>query len=88
MYECLLRSRKTGELQQVTAIRLTVMAAPRISLRPATQTVQPGQSPTVECVVSGDDIRDITWIPVNRQPSRFFTILNYHAFKRYFSRKQ
>ncbi|XP_045541991.1 basement membrane-specific heparan sulfate proteoglycan core protein isoform X1 [Papilio machaon] len=69
VYECLLRSRQTGELQQVTAIRLSVMAAPRISLRPATQTVQPGQSPTVECVVTGDDIRDIAWIPVNRQPS-------------------
>ncbi|CAK1588065.1 unnamed protein product [Parnassius mnemosyne] len=69
VYECLLVNRYTGEVQHATAINLSVMAAPTITLRPLTQTVQPGQSPTVECVVSGDDILDIIWKPVNRQPS-------------------
>ncbi|XP_068617476.1 basement membrane-specific heparan sulfate proteoglycan core protein isoform X3 [Battus philenor] len=69
MYECLLMNRYTGEVQNAMAINLAVMAPPKITLRPPTQTVQPGQSPTVECVVSGDNVQDITWIPVNRQPS-------------------
>ncbi|XP_022832802.1 basement membrane-specific heparan sulfate proteoglycan core protein-like isoform X3 [Spodoptera litura] len=58
-----------GEVQQSIYTSLVVVTAPKITLRPPIQTVHPGQSPIVECIVEGDDIIDITWIPHNRQPS-------------------
>ncbi|XP_048488585.1 basement membrane-specific heparan sulfate proteoglycan core protein isoform X3 [Plutella xylostella] len=69
-YECTITNRYTGEPQQMTYTMLQVMRAPRITLRPPTQTVYPGQSPTVECQVDGDDILEISWKPVNRPFSR------------------
>ncbi|KAJ8737311.1 hypothetical protein PYW07_000582 [Mythimna separata] len=58
-----------NEVQEAIYTSLVVITAPKITLRPPTQTVQPGQSPTVECIVQGDDIIDITWRPHNRNPS-------------------
>ncbi|KAJ8737484.1 hypothetical protein PYW08_000079 [Mythimna loreyi] len=58
-----------NEVQEAIYTSLVVVTAPKITLRPPTQTVQPGQSPTVECIVEGDDIIDIIWIPHNRNPS-------------------
>ncbi|XP_038216733.1 basement membrane-specific heparan sulfate proteoglycan core protein-like isoform X4 [Zerene cesonia] len=68
-YECTLINRRTNEVHQSVYTSLQVMAAPRITLRPPTQTVHPGQSPTVECIVEGDDILSITWRPINTVPS-------------------
>ncbi|XP_052746482.1 basement membrane-specific heparan sulfate proteoglycan core protein isoform X2 [Bicyclus anynana] len=64
-YECTLINRRSNEVQQSAYTSLQVIAPPRITLRPPTQTVHPGQSPTVECVVEGDDITDVSWRPVN-----------------------
>ncbi|CAH2103371.1 unnamed protein product [Euphydryas editha] len=61
VYECILYNRRTGEAQQSARTSLQVVAPPTITLNPATQTVHPGQSPTVECIVEGDDIIDVTW---------------------------
>ncbi|CAH4038665.1 unnamed protein product [Pieris brassicae] len=68
-YECTLINQRTDEVQQSVYTSLQVMAAPRITLRPPSQIVHPGQSPTVECVVEGDDIISISWRPVDRLPS-------------------
>lgn len=59
-----------NEVQEAIYTSLVVITAPKITLRPPTQTVHPGQSPTVECIVEGDDIIDITWRPHNRNPSK------------------
>lgn len=61
VYECTLYNRRTGEAQQSARTSLQVVAPPIITLNPPTQTVHPGQSPTVECFVEGDDIIDVTW---------------------------
>ncbi|XP_050360631.1 basement membrane-specific heparan sulfate proteoglycan core protein isoform X15 [Nymphalis io] len=61
VYECTLLNRRTDEAQQSARTRLQVVAPPTITLNPATQTVHPGQSPTVECFVEGDDIIDVIW---------------------------
>nr|XP_026490200.1 basement membrane-specific heparan sulfate proteoglycan core protein isoform X1 [Vanessa tameamea] len=61
VYECTLYYRPTGEAQQSARTSLQVVAPPTITLNPATQTVHPGQSPTVECFVEGDDIIDVIW---------------------------
>ncbi|CAK1554719.1 unnamed protein product [Leptosia nina] len=68
-YECTLINRRTNDVQQSVYTSLDVMAPPRITLRPPSQIVHPGQSPTVECVVEGDDILSISWKPVDRLPS-------------------
>ncbi|XP_069364962.1 basement membrane-specific heparan sulfate proteoglycan core protein isoform X11 [Maniola hyperantus] len=64
-YECTLINRRTEEVQQSAYTNLQVIAPPKITLRPPTQTVHPGQSPTVECLVEGDDITEIFWRPYN-----------------------
>ncbi|XP_045784357.1 basement membrane-specific heparan sulfate proteoglycan core protein-like isoform X5 [Maniola jurtina] len=64
-YECTLINRRTEEVQQSAYTSLQVIAPPKITLRPPTQTVHPGQSPTVECLVEGDDITQIFWRPYN-----------------------
>ncbi|XP_050682975.1 basement membrane-specific heparan sulfate proteoglycan core protein isoform X5 [Leptidea sinapis] len=68
-YECTLINSRTGEVQHSVHTSLRVLAPPRIELRPRSQIVYPGESPTVECVVEGDDVR-VSWAPVNRLPSR------------------
>ncbi|XP_045509969.1 basement membrane-specific heparan sulfate proteoglycan core protein isoform X5 [Colias croceus] len=75
-YECTLINRRTNEVHQSVYTSLQVMAAPRITLRPPTQTVHPGQSPTVECLVEGDDIISITWRPIDTVPSSRVEIRN------------
>lgn len=60
-YVCNLYNRLTDELQLAAKTRLVVISPPNITLRPSTQTVHPGESPTVECVADGDDIIDVTW---------------------------
>ncbi|KAJ0183614.1 hypothetical protein K1T71_000037 [Dendrolimus kikuchii] len=62
-YICSLTSTITGVVQQAAYTRLLVVSAPKITLRPPTQVVHPGQSPNVECVVDGEDIIDVTWRP-------------------------
>lgn len=52
------------------SIFVEVMRAPIITLNPPTQIVHPGQSPTVDCVVDGDEITDITWKPLDKALSR------------------
>nr|XP_032526331.1 basement membrane-specific heparan sulfate proteoglycan core protein [Danaus plexippus plexippus] len=68
-YECTLLNPRTGEVQHSIHTALQVMAPPKITLRPPTQTVHPGQSPIVECVVEGDDIMRVSWRPLNRMNS-------------------
>ncbi|CAH0716594.1 unnamed protein product, partial [Brenthis ino] len=70
VYECTLVNLQTNEVQQSAQTVLEVLAPPRITLRPPTQTVHPGQSPTVECIVEGDDILSVTWKPINTFSSR------------------
>ncbi|KAI8430580.1 hypothetical protein MSG28_000802 [Choristoneura fumiferana] len=65
-YECVLIDRRTGITHKSAYTELLVMEQPRITLRPPTQTVRPGQSPTVECIVEGDEIQEISWKPVQR----------------------
>ncbi|KAL0852381.1 hypothetical protein ABMA28_000578 [Loxostege sticticalis] len=65
-YVCNLLDRYTGEVTKSATTSLVVMAAPKITLQPPTQTVHPGESPTVECVVEGDEIEEIVWRPVTR----------------------
>ncbi|XP_073959826.1 contactin-5-like [Choristoneura fumiferana] len=69
-YECVLIDRRTGITHKSAYTELLVMEQPRITLRPPTQTVRPGQSPTVECIVEGDEIQEISWKPVQRPLSR------------------
>lgn len=68
---CNLLDRYTGEVTKSATTSLVVMAAPRITLQPPTQTVHPGESPTVECVVEGDEIEEIVWRPVTRPFSKY-----------------
>ncbi|XP_049885171.1 basement membrane-specific heparan sulfate proteoglycan core protein-like isoform X3 [Pectinophora gossypiella] len=69
-YECTVINSYTNEVQQAAYTSLQVVAAPRITLQPKTQTVHPGQSPTVECIVDGDDVIDVQWRGNGRPPSR------------------
>ncbi|XP_072931305.1 basement membrane-specific heparan sulfate proteoglycan core protein [Epargyreus clarus] len=62
-YACNLVNRYTNEPKYPVYTTLEVMAPPRITLNPAKQVVQPGQSPTVECIVEGDNVRSF-WTPV------------------------
>ncbi|KAL4717631.1 hypothetical protein ACJJTC_000780, partial [Scirpophaga incertulas] len=64
-YVCNLVNRKNHDVQLSAYTNLVVLAAPVITLRPKTQTVHPGESPTVECVVTGDEVQ-VTWQPVTR----------------------
>ncbi|XP_075991621.1 terribly reduced optic lobes isoform X3 [Anticarsia gemmatalis] len=58
-----------NEIQQSVYWSVVVGTAPTIQLKPPTQTVQPGESPTVECIVTGDNIQSVTWRPYNRDAS-------------------
>lgn len=69
-YECSVIDRYTNEVQQAAYTYLNVVVPPRITLRPKTQTVLPGSSPSVECVVEGDDIIDVSWRPLDKPSSR------------------
>ncbi|KAI5637001.1 immunoglobulin domain-containing protein [Phthorimaea operculella] len=60
-YECTLINRYTNEAQQAAFTDLQVVSPPRITLLPKTQTVHPGESPTVECIVTGENINNVTW---------------------------
>uniref|UniRef100_A0A2A4JY63 Hemolin n=1 Tax=Heliothis virescens TaxID=7102 RepID=A0A2A4JY63_HELVI len=68
MYVCNIYN-QYNEIQEAIYTSLVVITAPKITLHPSKQTVRPGQSPTVECIVQGDDIIDITWRPLDRAPS-------------------
>ncbi|XP_047041100.1 basement membrane-specific heparan sulfate proteoglycan core protein-like isoform X2 [Helicoverpa zea] len=68
MYVCNIFN-QYNEIQEAIYTSLVVITAPKITLHPPKQTVHPGQSPTVECIVQGDDIIDITWRPLDRAPS-------------------
>lgn len=59
-----------GEALASKYVYLEVMRPPMITLDPPRQTVSPGQSPTVKCVVDGDDILEVVWNPLNRPLSR------------------
>ncbi|CAG9782356.1 unnamed protein product [Diatraea saccharalis] len=65
-YTCGLYDRYTDEVQQSAYTSLIVLSPPRITLKPPSQTVHPGESPTVECVVDGDEIQEVTWRAVTR----------------------
>nr|XP_037874357.1 basement membrane-specific heparan sulfate proteoglycan core protein isoform X3 [Bombyx mori] len=69
LYVCSLYNRYTGEVVKANYTNLQVVTRPKITLRPANQTVRPGQSLTVECLVEGDEILDVTW-RYDREPSR------------------
>ncbi|XP_041987673.1 basement membrane-specific heparan sulfate proteoglycan core protein-like isoform X2 [Aricia agestis] len=75
-YQCTLINQRTQEAQISAITSLIVLAAPRINLRPQTQTVRPGESTTVECVVEGDDIRSVFWTPIDSYPSRRVELRN------------
>ncbi|KAM3968767.1 basement membrane-specific heparan sulfate proteoglycan core protein isoform 3-T3 [Aphomia sociella] len=64
-YECTIID---GEVRNVEYRQLIVMAAPRVTLRPPSQTVRPGDSTTVDCIVEGEEIQEVTWLP-SRTPS-------------------
>ncbi|XP_037299981.1 basement membrane-specific heparan sulfate proteoglycan core protein isoform X7 [Manduca sexta] len=68
-YVCNLVDPYTGAVVKAVYTSLVVIGAPRITLRPQTQIVRPGQSPTVECVVEGDNILEVVWNPYHRSPS-------------------
>lgn len=70
-YVCSAYNYETNEVQVALYTVLKVVSVPTITLRPPTQTVQPGYSPTVECVVQGDDILDIIWKPTDKPFSRY-----------------
>ncbi|XP_052752510.1 basement membrane-specific heparan sulfate proteoglycan core protein isoform X3 [Galleria mellonella] len=65
-YECAIIIE--GDPRNVVYRQLIVMAAPRITLYPPSQTVRPGDSTVVNCTVTGDNIQDVTWLP-SRTPS-------------------
>ncbi|XP_028173989.1 basement membrane-specific heparan sulfate proteoglycan core protein isoform X3 [Ostrinia furnacalis] len=65
-YICNVMDRYNGEVTKSATTSLVVMAPPRITLQPPTQTVHPGESPTVECVVEGEQIEEIVWRPLTR----------------------
>ncbi|XP_061720060.1 basement membrane-specific heparan sulfate proteoglycan core protein isoform X2 [Cydia pomonella] len=69
-YECSEVDRRTQYVLRSAYFTLEVVRPPRVTLQPASQTVSPGQSPTVECVVEGDHIREVSWDPVNKPFSR------------------
>ncbi|KOB69321.1 Terribly reduced optic lobes [Operophtera brumata] len=76
VYVCSAYNYETSEVQVALYTNLRVVSTPKITLRPPTQTVHPGHSPTVECVVQGDDILDITWKPTYKSFSSRVKVRN------------
>ncbi|XP_060809746.1 basement membrane-specific heparan sulfate proteoglycan core protein isoform X4 [Amyelois transitella] len=68
-YECMLYDPRTREPVNAITYRVEVLSPPRITIQPPTQTVHPGQSTNVDCIVDGDLIENVTWL-LGRQSSR------------------
>lgn len=66
-YECIAKIYPTGEVVARHKIRLTVKERLRVILQPPTQTVRPGDTATLDCIVNGDEQsqRSVTWSPVS-----------------------
>ncbi|XP_058809308.1 basement membrane-specific heparan sulfate proteoglycan core protein-like isoform X2 [Phymastichus coffea] len=49
-----------------TNTRLNVVDSPKIKLEPLRQTVRPGESPSIHCIVTGDPPMNVEWEAVGR----------------------
>ncbi|XP_053624887.1 basement membrane-specific heparan sulfate proteoglycan core protein isoform X4 [Plodia interpunctella] len=68
-YECILSDPRTRDPVNAITYRVEVLSPPRITIQPPTQTVHPGQSTNVDCIVDGDQIENVTWL-LSKQSSR------------------
>lgn len=65
-YICLGLDSENNELFRAKS-HLEVISLPRIELNPSTQTVAPGESPSIVCTATGDQPLRIQWASIGRQ---------------------